>query len=410
MSTAELVRELHVPESFKTKTVDDKKVEEWNKSARQILKDLKVNGPLNAQILASVAELEGHEEWLATETYQLARDILFSAHPDIEAVKVVLESHVKPLFLSNPHPQLNLATGRTLPRTAGGPMASQDYYDEQTWKKHPGVANVVSWCIRQIPAESYEQVWHLLIPPVMTFLDDYQAPYKLRGVTLVSELLKSVPASLLKRTGIGHLLMTSLNRVIMNLHDPTSPRLIRLTVPVTLRLIDLTTVPDSTERFDQLCQLLGENIIGGAWMYAPHEQETIEASLDVLPLIVGSLGIGAARYMKALIPQCIHCVTPNELRPSPHSLNVAALRALLSIIRECQPRIYRWKGEIIEGVGKYWVSICDAEEKKGDNKLEQGLVKEIFESLSKTCPTVLDNEYARLLQTEPSALRVVLVS
>ena len=42
----------------------------------------------------------------------------------------------------------------------------------------------------------------------MTFLDAYQAPYKLQGVLLVSHLLEKVPVILLKRTGIGQLLTT----------------------------------------------------------------------------------------------------------------------------------------------------------------------------------------------------------
>lgn len=56
--------------------------------------------------------------------------------------------------------------------------------------------------------EGFEQVWHLLVPPVMTFLDDYQSPYKLRGVMLVSDLLEKAPTSLLKRTGIAELLQS----------------------------------------------------------------------------------------------------------------------------------------------------------------------------------------------------------
>lgn len=40
----------------------------------------------------------------------------------------------------------------------------------------------------------------------MTFLDDYQAAYKLRGVKLVNCLLDKVPVPLLNRTGIGPLL------------------------------------------------------------------------------------------------------------------------------------------------------------------------------------------------------------
>ena len=35
-------------------------------------------------------------------------------------------------------------------RTAGGTLASGDYLQEQTWKEHPGLAYLVSWCIRKV--------------------------------------------------------------------------------------------------------------------------------------------------------------------------------------------------------------------------------------------------------------------
>src|ERR1700722_18791928 len=85
-----------------------------------------------------------------TLSYTWATDALSSLsveHPSV--VDEILQNIVKPLFRSNPHPSLNLSTGRTLPRPAGGPMASQDYYQSQTWKTHPGSANVVSWCVRK---------------------------------------------------------------------------------------------------------------------------------------------------------------------------------------------------------------------------------------------------------------------
>ena len=42
----------------------------------------------------------------------------------------------------------------------------------------------------------------------MTMLDDYQPPYKLKGVQVVQAILQNVPSSLLRRTGIDTLLRT----------------------------------------------------------------------------------------------------------------------------------------------------------------------------------------------------------
>lgn len=40
----------------------------------------------------------------------------------------------------------------------------------------------------------------------MSFLDDYQVPYKFLGVRLISDLLTRVPSDLLLRTGVDTLM------------------------------------------------------------------------------------------------------------------------------------------------------------------------------------------------------------
>ena len=42
----------------------------------------------------------------------------------------------------------------------------------------------------------------------MTFLDDYQVPYKFLGVRLVSDMLTRAPPDLLLRTGVDELMFT----------------------------------------------------------------------------------------------------------------------------------------------------------------------------------------------------------
>lgn len=42
----------------------------------------------------------------------------------------------------------------------------------------------------------------------MTLLDDYEVPYKLRGTSIISRMLKSVPPDLLRRTGIDELIFS----------------------------------------------------------------------------------------------------------------------------------------------------------------------------------------------------------
>lgn len=49
-------------------------------------------------------------------------------------------------------------------------------------------------------------MWHLLIPPVITLLDDFEVRFKLQGVLVVQQMLQHVPKDLMKRTGIDGLI------------------------------------------------------------------------------------------------------------------------------------------------------------------------------------------------------------
>ena len=82
------------------------------------------------------------------------------------------------------------------------------------------------------------------------------------------------------------------------LQHPETPSLIRSAVPTSIRLTKLTTEDGSVARFDQLCSLLGDNIIGNIWIYASRDLDALEASVDAVPIIVKALGVGASRYLK----------------------------------------------------------------------------------------------------------------
>ncbi len=116
-------------------------------------------------------------------------------------------------------------------------------------------------------------------------------------------------------------------------------------------------------------------------MYSSQDADTVEASVDVLPVVVRALGIGTTRYLKvstntlvlparmltgcqALIPQLTHPLHPAPFKKPHVALQLSSLRALVTVMRECAPRIQYWKGTIVEGVAKCWVTLWD--EKKAD--------------------------------------------
>lgn len=248
---------------------------------------------------------------------------------------------------------------------------------------------------RDVPqGAAYEKVWHLVVPPVMTLLDDYELKYKLRGVQIVDHLLINVPGELLRRTGISGLFYSvrftlcrmnesshaiqSFKTCLTFFRSPESPALIHSVVPASLTLIEKTTLPASTERFDQLWGILGDGIIETVWLYGFEEAESVKATLDVLADVIKALGIGCARYLKVeqpsslslsgshlynpkvLVSQLVLPLVPAPENPSSASFQLSAVRALMVLIEECAPRMGQWKSTILDGVCRRWVNLIES--------------------------------------------------
>ena len=86
------------------------------------------------------------------------------------------------------------------------------------------------------------------------------------------------------------------------LHNPLTPTLIREVVPTWVALTELTTPEGSATRFDQHCTLLGDTIVGSVWAYGTQDQDAIQASIEVLPVVLRALNVGIARYLKVSFP------------------------------------------------------------------------------------------------------------
>ncbi|KAL4261910.1 TTI2 family protein [Pleurotus pulmonarius] len=413
-----ILQSLRIPSEYKQYPVleDNAIPATWKDQAEQNLLELKAivtsaakDGGLTwtrdkkAAVVAAAAQFDGDGPWISSTSRGAATDILDYFKGSVtELLTQILTEHVKPIFRTNPHPLLHTSTGRKLPRPAGGPLASSDYYESQSWKDHPGAPNLLSWCVRHIPNDYWDELWHLIIPPVMTLLDDYEAKYKVQGARIVSEMLRTVPRTVLKRTGIDGLLNTSLQTCLAHLQRPESATLIRETIPASVSLTTLTTDQGSQDRFDHLSALLGDGIIGGIWLYSSLDLAAVEASVEALPLVIDALGLGCTRFLKALIPQLVYPLSQNNTS-SAIDFQFHSTRALGHVIDACAPRIHRWKGSIVDGVGRCWVATQDGGTTNSATvELLRSKLVDVCDKLAQACPSVIQEEYRLLYAVEPA--------
>ena len=180
-------------------------------------------------------------------------------------------------------------------------------------------------CLRDVflQKDAYENVWHLVVPPLMALLDDYEARHKLQGVVIVQEMLLHAPKDVLKRTGIGALFkqacitispsflhshsnrryyLQSLRTCLSHLQSPETPELLKHAIDASVSLILLITTLSPTrpspERFDELSSLLGEGIITGIWLYSADKPDVVQATFDALPGLLAELDVGSTRFLK----------------------------------------------------------------------------------------------------------------
>ncbi|KAI0052623.1 hypothetical protein FA95DRAFT_1663859 [Auriscalpium vulgare] len=408
LSIKRIVDILKIPPDYaRYDAIEDPKIlqrlEEWKSNALAALqelrkrarkKDSRTHYEGDCDIVSAVAAFQGRGEWLSGPIMEVSAEILRLAGDPYESlVEGILNRNIKGVFSHSPHPSLNVHTGRKLPRASGGPMASQDAYEGQTWKDQPGVGNVLLWCVQHIDRDQYERVWYLVIPPTMALLDDFEIRYKLEGINVVAAILATAPPDLLRRTGVVELLFASLQRALTFLHSPLTPELLRAALTVAVALVVCTSRQGTELRFDQLCALLSDGIIGNVWLYANQDPETIQASVDVLPLLVEALGIGTARYLKALIHQLTYPLRKTAFEPNRLSLQLASLKALQVVISACSLRMEKWKGTVVAAVAECWSTLIDAGYTGTELKKE---LRAVCEEMGRAVPSV-GEDFERLI-------------
>ncbi|KZT60838.1 hypothetical protein CALCODRAFT_480483 [Calocera cornea HHB12733] len=314
----------------------------------------------------------------------------------VSLIELVLKEHIKPLFQATPHPQVNLDSGRKLPHQAGGNSAAQDFYEDQVWKrKGIGCWNTLWWCVEHLPTDSFQDMWPLLVPPIMTMMDDWQPQYRIKALRIVDNLLERADAQLLKRTGIDTLLFTSLENSFSQLHTPETPRLLFEAIRCYILLTSRVTAPDSEERFNRVSDAISKGVLN-AWSYAGNDLATMQSAAEALALLVRELGIGSVRFLKAIIPQLSDNLYTKPFVPPARALQLSTAQCLGVVIQECAPRIGEWKEQILFGLLKAWVEVNRIVSKDQDTLTLQAELKEMWNELLIACPTIPEVEAPQL--------------
>lgn len=289
-----------------------------------------------------------------------------------DLIRHFLTLTIRPLFLKTSNPGVT-AQGRKVEGSKDLPkrkMGVQNM-DAPVWKgaKEAYVFDVLRWVVGDLRREKVGEVWPLVIPPLLTLVDDWEVKYKVLGAEFVGELLKVVDPELLKRTGLGEVfeeaLMGCLGYLPPSSEAEEATRLLEVVYPALIALGRVkypeggikTSTPQEIQRQRTkfLDKVLRDGIFYGISHCGNHPKILI-LLFEQLAMFLDELGIEAVKHIQYILPLLTETLS-HPLGKASMPMLQRAVEAMQALIRNCWPRMEKYRGEVLKGVTICWLAV-----------------------------------------------------
>ncbi|KAH7043186.1 tRNA nucleotidyltransferase [Macrophomina phaseolina] len=297
---------------------------------------------------------------------------------------------IRPLFAKTQNPVVT-AQGRkniqsSNPRTRT--LFTEDESETKPWKaeKEGYALDLLRWVLLRMDSERVEDFWPLLVPPVLTLVDDSDPKFKAKGCDLLRLLLEITPSQLLKRTGLADVFEEALNPCLtylptltpesesISLLDAAYPALIALArtrYPVPSPGDPLSDA--AQQRASALDKLVWDGILS-SHAHAGEHVRIAQCLVAQLNSIIRTLGVHSVKHLKSLVP-LLSNILSEPLGPSYPPLLIQAARTMQTLILNAWVRIEMWRAEVFKGVAVCWVRLAaEGEEKDGFAEVKGELI------------------------------------
>lgn len=287
-----------------------------------------------------------------------------------DLIRHFLTLTIRPLFLKASNPSVTAqgrkTEGKALPKKMG-----ISAMETPVWKngKEAYAFDVLRWVAGSLRKERIGEVWPLVIPPLLTLVDDWEVKYKVLGAEFVGELLRVVEPELLERTGLGEVFEEALMGCLGYL-PPTSPedeatRLLEKVFPALIALGRVRFPTKGSKKMDAeesrrqrtkfLDKVLRDGIIYGISHCSNHPKILI-LLFEQLAVFLDELGIDAVKHIQYILPLLTETLS-HPLGKGSLMMLQRATEAMQALIRNCWPRMGEYRGEVLKGVACCWLAV-----------------------------------------------------
>ena len=251
------------------------------------------------------------------------------------------------------------------------------------WKseKDAHALALLKWVVdSSLDENSTERLWPLLVPPILTLVDDWETKHKSLGADLLHSLLRATSPSLLSRTGLGSVfeeaLMPCLTYLPSLTPEPDSVAILSTAYPALFTLTRTRfpppspststkpsssppTAPDDRNRSARVKAL--DTILRKGILHAyAHSNGQYPAITNVLFLnlatLLGELGIDCVKHLQHLLPMLSESLI-QAAKARQSELLVSSLRALQAVVFNAWPRMSVHRAEVMRGLTVCWLGL-----------------------------------------------------
>ncbi|KAG8627867.1 hypothetical protein KVT40_003740 [Elsinoe batatas] len=365
----------------------------WMKDALDVIMAWQLRNPDNKSIDEAVEQVKNskiHGE--------LAADL----------VKHFLLLTIRPLFSQN-RPQGVTDQGRK--DTRNRPVAPIDTsFDEEAakpWKrKEHQVLGVLMWTVQHLDDSLVEKHWHLLVPPILSLIDDYEVPYKAKGCKLLTILLERTPSNLLAKTGLFDVFADALRPCFGYLPtltaDDDAVDLLKHVFPAYFALFK-TAFQRAEGKADMkgtkfLDTIMHKGILA-VYNHCPEHVSIISVVLRNLSVLQDMLGLESIKHLKSTIPMMTEILC-NPFSVASPDMMALALLTLQSLIRNAWPLMVDCKANVLECLCICWQNMANADDPDRFVKVRQE-TKKALSMLHLAVGEAIDADIEALLAVEP---------
>jgi hypothetical protein len=378
------------------------------------------------------------QKWLSPSTSRESFQCTLS-----DVLKTILRTRIKTLFTPTPNVHITSSGRKHLYSQPDPKWAPHNLGDhtETPWK-HESVwaVPVLEWVLNQyrtIEFKDFEEHIPLLVPPILTLIDDTSISFKIQGCRLLLQMLlhlsnaeghspAPLPAKeLLRKTGLDDVFFEALMSCTLYLPtltpEPESAVLLRKSYAALLAL-DAVRWPENdfpqgltgkspdanamnqverSKRLSRLRQVMSKGLLGALHHIRMDHPRVAHVLITGMMPVLDALNVEAVRYLQDIIP-VLNAHLSHPFATSSPSLLAATIKTYETVIRVCNPRIDVHYAKILEGPCACWYQIQNDGSLFQADDVKDSLrhcVQSLKESLKERLPKgTFDEEIAILLK------------